>query len=815
MPAARVRAQIEREAAQGVLEEVIVTATRVATNLQQTPMSVQAFSGEALELAGIGAGRDLSTMVPNVVINPNLAGEQFSTMIIRGLPGVETYIDGIWFFGSGGFLQRSFVELERVEVARGPQGTHFGRNTNGGAIQLITRVPAEEFGARLGVGLGEFNRRSLKLAVDLPFSDRLKTKWTAASDDNDGFLESQTAPFSLGSEDNALFRADILWQPADNFSLRFNVSDEKLHSSNARIVRISNPENPFYIAYNVLAGNPDYLAQARAVDPTFPDPPFSLAGDRYTPETHQPGFPGGTLGKWQTRSDTAGPTAVSDQQYATLTLDWEITERLSFESLTAYLEDDGATITDWDASEFTHALDIGRGHFEGTTQELHLTGNHFNGRLRSLLGLYYLQRDVAVRSSGWWFWEFAIPNMGPNPGLPGPPGVDGRPLLNIPAVAYVRAWGATVGNISVANFFPLTFLTSDVLERFQDTDRAFFGELTIGLLNKLDLTLGFRYTTDDGSYAQYVPAGAFRPIEPGSLPVGDPFAAGGIIVARDELDLGTISTPRASLAYRLTDEIYLYASYAEGFTSGEVLENPIAPDPIVLDAEVVRTREIGLRSDWLDNRLRLNATYFDSRWDGLRVPRTLPDPNNPGLFLPILIPTDDGVAKSTGLEAEVLYLPGERWEIHFALGLLDTEYLEIGEPAADGTGLQPGIPFAYAPEVSYSLGLRYRLPLATGGDVLFIGDYGWMDKYQRAAPSEFQPKNPDGSDKPEPAYGILNARIVYQPARSNWRLSLFGTNLTDEWYVNGGLDTGYAWGYDFGTVGRPRELGFGFDFLFD
>jgi iron complex outermembrane receptor protein len=177
--------------------------------------------------------------------------------------------------------------------------------------------------------------------------------------------------------------------------------------------------------------------------------------------------------------------------------------------------------------------------------------------------------------------------------------------------------------------------------------------------------------------------------------------------------------------------------------------------------------------------------------------------------------TSDGVAQARGLELELFYLPGERWELDFALGLLDTEYVDIGDPPANGTGLQPGIPFAYAPETTYSLGARYRWPLGNGGELLFAGDYGWMDEYQRESASQNQTKNPDGSNNPEAAYGILNARVVYQPASRNWQLSLFGTNLTNEWYVNGGTDQSSLFGVDWGIIGRPREIGVGLKFVFE
>src|SRR5262252_2950280 len=191
------------------LDEMLVTATRVETNLQQTPMSVAAISGQELELRGIDAGRDLGIMVPNVVLNPGPAGEVGASAVIRGFPEVETYVDGAWVSILGS-LQRSFVELERVEVLRGPQGTLFGRNTNGGAVQIITRAPADEFGVRLNAEVGDFDRRTLQVSADVPITDRLLTKWTGAIDKSDGFMQSRSAPFALGDDDNTLVRGDVL-----------------------------------------------------------------------------------------------------------------------------------------------------------------------------------------------------------------------------------------------------------------------------------------------------------------------------------------------------------------------------------------------------------------------------------------------------------------------------------------------------------------------------------------------------------------------------------------------------------------------------
>ena len=127
---------------------------------------------------------------------------------------------------------------------------------------------------------------------------------------------------------------------------------------------------------------------------------------------------------------------------------------------------------------------------------------------------------------------------------------------------------ATVGNAAVASFSPPTFLTTDRLFLNEWSDRALFGELTIGLRDKLDLTVGFRFAQADASSTEYLPASAFRPVQPGTEPVGDFFAVAGVIQATvDQPDFGTISTPKVAVTCRPTDDVFLYASYAEGYTS--------------------------------------------------------------------------------------------------------------------------------------------------------------------------------------------------------------------------------------------------------
>lgn len=786
--------------AQGKIEEITITAERRETNLQETPMSVAAFSAENLNVSGLEQGRDIGIMVPNVVLNPaGGGGAGGGSFYIRGLPGVGIYVDGVWQ-GDSGFLEGDFVELERLEVLRGPQGTLFGRNTNGGAINITTKAPSDEFGARGKMSIGEFNRRDATFSVDLPVSDTLKTKWTAARYYNDGFLKSVTVDRSFGGQDDTIFRADVLWEPTDNFSLRATITDESNKSSDPRIVRFTDITHPRYLAYNVLAGNPDFITPA--VQAAIGSPPKKLANTRFTPQTHESGYPGGDLGQWQTRSNTVNGGTSSDKQYATLTAEWAITDNISIQSITSAWKQDRRQVTDFDSSEFTVTTDDYRTKGENLTQEFHLTGDFLDDKLHFLAGYYYLEQDSKQRFYRWAMQEFSNP------------GTSGAGNNDVAAINYVKAYGAIVNNPGLIAFNPLTFISSDALTGTRDEDKAYFGEVSYYVTEKLELTLGVRITADAGEATTYTAASGFRPVSDQNAVQGSPFS-GAVNTVTVDPDLGNIVTNKFGGSYKVNDDIFLYASWGEGFTSGGVTISPNFPDPIVLDPEIISTSEIGVRSDWLDGSLRFNANYFQSQWDGLRVAILPDDPNNPGQKLPFPINTSEGEAEASGWEFELVYAPTQNLLITAGLGLLDAKYIDIGDPDPTGiNGIQPGSPFAYAPETSASLSVQYDHPLSNGGSLMVVGNYGWSDEYVRDSASQRTPKDANGNTLFEPSYGILNSRIRYTPAGEEWNLEVWGRNLTDEFYINGGFDTRTVWGYDFTLIGRSREFGLSLNFQF-
>jgi iron complex outermembrane receptor protein len=325
-----------------------------------------------------------------------------------------------------------------------------------------------------------------------------------------------------------------------------------------------------------------------------------------------------------------------------------------------------------------------------------------------------------------------------------------------------------------------------------------FGEVDFALTDRLDLTVGVRFNEEEAEDYDITPTGAVMPELPDTNAVPDIFQGSKQVVGTAEFDS---TTPRISLSYRWNDNLMGYVSYAEGFGAGGINVNPVL-GVVPFDAEELQNLEVGLRSDWLDGRVRFNVTLYDGTWDGIQVSEAPPDPNNPGLSLPNPITTNAGQAEVDGIEIETIFAPNDNWRFDVNLGHLGTQYTDIGTT----TQILLDSPFKLAPESSYSVGAQYRTELGNGGTILGRLDYGWMDEYYLSEALRQQ--------RLQTSFGLLNARFQYEPPEANWRLSVFGTNLGDERYLNSGFLSG-GFGVQAATVSRPREVGATLQFFFD
>src|SRR5690606_15341553 len=245
--------------------------------------------------------------------------------------------------------------------------------------------------------------------------------------------------------------------------------------------------------------------------------------------------------------------------------------------------------------------------------------------------------------------------------------------------AYLESWWNAAGN-PVLQGGAITAnppASSDTLSYSESEQKALFGEVTIGVTDKLDVTLGVRVTDDAGRQLRLAPTSGFRAPLPGGEPIGDLY--GGVVnQVLVNPDFGKNTTNKLAIQYQLNDDVMFYGSWSEGFTESaiQLVNQPVAlngacpsvivPTEFPLDREIITSREFGLRSDWLDRRLRFNATYFDAVWNGMRVFNLGIDPCN-NTPAPNPYPTSQGVGTVDGIEVELTYAATDRLSLNLGL----------------------------------------------------------------------------------------------------------------------------------------------------
>ncbi len=394
-------------AAPGGLEEIIVTASRREQNLQDVPIAIVAYTGEMLERQSIENMEGLKAVVPNLVVAGNLGGTDTASFTIRGIPNVGTYIDGIWQVSNNGLLLREFVDLDRVEVLRGPQGTLYGRDSTGGAIRLYTKSPGREFGGQLDMSLGNLNRHDVRGLLDLPITDKFRTRWTVGQYSRDGFITSKTTGFKTGGFEDQVGRGDFIWEPSDRVSLRFNVQSDKIVETQARV-------NTFID--NQIGWNSGFqMGLSLAYD-------IATGGNGQNNSTNHgrwncyytcSGFPGGLLGKWESRQDITVPSRqFLDQQSADLKV--QLTDKIKFEYLLGHTQQDTRQYNDWDAGEFNFYIDYFLQKLDLTSHEFQFSGG--SDRMTWVGGLYTWDQNIRGRNPAFSMGDWVQANPAGQPG---------------------------------------------------------------------------------------------------------------------------------------------------------------------------------------------------------------------------------------------------------------------------------------------------------------------------------------------------------------------------------------------------------------
>jgi iron complex outermembrane receptor protein len=814
------------------LEEIVVTATRREQNLQDVPLAVVAYTGEMLERQGIENMEDLKAVVPNLVVAGNLGGTNTASFTMRGIPNVGTYIDGIWQVSNNGLLLREFVELERVEVLRGPQGTLYGRDSTGGAIRLYTKAPATEYGAQLDMTVGNLDRRDVKGTLDLPFTDNFRSRFTLASYDRDGYITSLTTGQKSGAFQDDVIRADFIWEPSDRVSVRFNAQSDTIVDTQARVNT--------YIDNQIGFNSGFEMGLSLAYD--------IASGGRWNCHYTCSGFPGGLVGKWEGRQDITVPSREWLEQQ-TVDVRVDITDNIGFQYLAGHTFNDTRQYNDWDAGEFNFYIDYFLNELDLTSHEFQFTGG--NERLSWVGGIYSWGQDGRSRNPAYSMADWVEANP---PGTPGSYPTDAAQFSYVnqvlpsaacnvtPAQRGVTSWAPHVA----AGYVPPSALALDVnslngwpnpcgfISGFPGAadwvtalaggarppagDRltgdeidgySVFGEVTFGFGEKFDLTVGYRFHDQEADQFNFdVDAGVALGVT-APKPAGPnlEFTQGNVY---DGIRLGVprhvefdADTYRVAGSYQFTDDVMLYLGYTEGFNSGGLAVYSDCQGPVesAFDPETIENTELGIRTDLAEGRLRFNATYFTTDWVDIQLLATVRD-RCTGQELTELVNQNAASATADGIELELSYAVTDGTTLFANLGWLDTEYTSTRSPA-----VTLATEFSAAPDNTYNLGVEHTANLSGGGMLTMRFDSIYTGAYWRSpVPSLRRNAYGVANDYESGDYWRHNAQLGYTPPDARYQVMLYGTNLTNEYELNSGF-LHNIWQFDFATVDRPREVG--------
>lgn len=735
---------ITPQAAYGQVEEITVTARKREENLQEVPISVSAFTSESLRVLSSDKINNIGNYTPNVQFLYGEAGSgNAANVFIRGVgqqdilvssdPGVGIYVDGV-FLGRtlGSLLELS--DVERIEVLRGPQGTLFGKNTIGGAINITTKDPGDTFEGMLKASTGRFNRAFFEGAVQLPIvEDKMSARVWGMVKQRDGYGKRLSDGGDLGDDDSASFRTKFALSPGENLkaTLSFDYTRQRAESSALDLLGV-NPSAGLLALYNAIVAGP----QGGAYDSRY------LTDSHYKTYDTNPSF--NNLDVWGVH----------------LTTSWQ-PEDVGFKSITAYRRMKNSFSRDGDHSPFPYLEVIRDDKQHQFSQELQVNGSGSDNRLRWTIGGYYLHEfaredNVTLMADGLFQALESLP--GQLPGLP---------------------FGGAGNPRNLAFDLSLDYLLKNTTDSY-----ALFSEATYDVTDALSLTAGLRY-----SYEKKKVYLEGTRINTGRITVAP------TTVSESWNDL----SPRVALQYRVNEDVMVYAQFAKGFKSGGF--NGRAFDARALrpyNPETVETFEVGEKADFLDNRLRLNASAFLSRYKDMQL--TAITDSGGQLFT---VTQNAGRAEMYGIEVEAVAVPTDGLRLFGSLGYLHQKFKEL-DPSVTGITIDSKLP--KTPKWNMSVGAQYAMPISNFGLLTLHGDYSYRSRYFN-----------DVANTPilvQSGYGMVNARIEFEPAETNLRISLFGTNLSDKRYlVNGAAALGSI-GLADGQYGRPREWGLEVDFRF-
>ncbi|MBN8819656.1 MAG: TonB-dependent receptor [Sphingomonas sp.] len=801
-------------------DTIVVTAQFRSQNLQDTPLAITAVNAAMLEARSQTSIQDVANQAPSVTLKPQ--GAAYGPALganIRGVgqfdfnpalePGVGFYVDDVYYATLTGSIL-DLLDLDRVEVLRGPQGTLAGRNSIGGAVKLYSKKPEGSNSGYVSGTYGSRNRVDLRASADFNVAEGFDVRISGVAKKQEGYVKRYdfgcmypaggTATFTpafpttanptmapqlmnpvggipartnrsdclLAKEGEVNYiagRAQLRFRPTDTLDINIigdYTDDDRVAAGSVLLLRtypngvVASPRFPLPLipatgsspAQNYATASP----AGRDINP-FAAPDTLLAYDNR--------FICGNYCNFATydnpadgnfRASTADGRVRFTGWGVSGQVEWELADNIQLNSITAFRKYTSNFSNDNDVSPMAHSLGYGPLTFRFFSQELRLNGSIGETIEYTLGGFYSDQKSVYTS-----FQDLRSSN--------------------------------------------LQFQQSDPVDA---DSKALFAHVAWKPIDKLTLTGGIRYTKESKTY-QYIRQRPY--LDPTSVTANGVLPLNGTIgkYSGERVDY------RANVQYAFTDDVMAYAQFSTGFKGGGVNPRPFfVQQALSFGPETLDSYELGLKTDLFDRKLRVNIATFLSKYKGIQLSLgNCTAITGAGFGAPCALPVNAGDADIKGVEIEATIRPVDGLSIDGSLSYIDFEYKRFGTYTTGTTTVAVGGPTnlngpqfgdyaPFTPKWKWSLGAQYEIDLGKAGSLTPRIDASYQSKVYTV--SSNRPSNRID------AYAVANARLTWRNADEDLDVSLEVTNLFDEYYLLTIYDqTTGGQGYSNGQPGRPRE----------
>jgi len=751
------------------LQEITVTARRTAESLQETPISISALTSQDIEQRGLNDVLDVAASTPSLTLMPggNYSGKS-ALAYIRGVgqdqftfafePGVGFYVDDVYYGTVYGAIF-SLADIDNIQVLRGPQGTLFGKNNEGGAILLYTPAPKGDNSGSVQIGYGNYHREFVKGSFDVALiPDRLMLRVSGGSNKMDGYVDridfacahpglagnlkpaTSAAGCQVGTEggENATsLRAALKWVVSDDLTLtlRSELFDDQSEAG-AESVLIQNPVpagsqadayNQFVALplYGIGINNPAYVTGS----------PFKTYSVYTNPGT----------------GNSVAPVNHELFRSVALTADWDASSAMHVKNIAAF-QKFHSEFANTDGTPIPTFLEDNILDHRQFSEEFQLSGKLLNNHLDWIAGAYY------YTAYGVYGGHIDLPSL----------------LIVGPGILPFAPGGA----------YGLNFNIDDATR--EHTTSGFL-HAVYHATDAMSLEVGARYSTEQKTQAYNHIYTATNPPNPLFNP-GDSVYTPGL---SSETSLRRVD-PKVALQYQWTPDLMTYVQFSTGYKSGGINPKPVLESDIVaFKPERLTAYEAGVKSEWLDHHLMLNADVYLSDYRDLQLSQFLPPPAGDGGTIVV----NTGHARIEGFELDLLARPLAGLAIDGSLSYLNYQTLSLGSAAGQVGGPTLTSRPSYIPRWKGSIGPQYTLQLGAGGSLLARVDYS----YQSTVYFDFA-NTPAGAQN---GYGLFNGRLQWDDAGAKWSVALEVRNAANKLYYSFKTPTLNGDGSLFNVTGVP------------